>query len=158
MHASDTVFYKALPTWDRLSSFALSNATCDLVCYRYDLLKARTAREGRPSSFTIYLDCLDAPSWGLAKDQLEVGWENLAVDAQLDQDEGLASSMEMVVWVETEEKKEELAKLAREGAERAVLKGIVSTRFEIRVEVHPSRAGTKDREDGWAGKTIESWR
>jgi len=120
--------------------------------------KARSRRQGGPQTFAIYLDYLDAPSRALEKVRSYQDWYSLAWWAQADLDLGAASSMEVVVWVETEEEGEELVKLTKKGAEDAILGGGVSAAFEIGVEVHPSRVGKRDREDGWAGKSIESWR
>jgi len=136
----------------------LSNAACNLLYSREARLRARARREGGSSSFTVYLDCLDAPSWDLTRIHSGVAWEAVAEATQFVLDEGSALSSEVVVWVETEEEKEELVKLAKKGAEDAFLEGFVSAAFEVQVEVHPSRTGMRDGENGWAGGSIESWR
>jgi len=87
-----------------------------------------------------------------------VDWDHLIWNGQSEMDKGFASTVELVVWVETKEEREKLEVLTREAAEHLFLKGEVLAQFEVRVEVHPSRAGRRDREDGWAGTSIESWR
>lgn len=66
--------------------------------------------------------------------------------------------MEVIAWVETEEKREELEKYAREAAADVFSEGEHLAQFEFQVKAWPSRAGRRDREDGWAGKSVESWR
>jgi len=151
-------FDEDLPSWNRLSNLVFSSATCDLAYSHREMPKARSRRQGGPQTFAIYLDYLDAPSRALEKVSSYQDWYSLARWAQADLDLGAASSMEVVVWVETEEEREELVKLTKKGAEDAILGGGVSAAFEIGVEVHPSRVGKRNREDGWAGKSIESWR
>ena len=82
----------------------------------------------------------------------------MAWNAQLDLDLGAASSMEVVCWVETEEKREKLKQWTTKAAEEVFSGGEHLAQFEFQVEAWPSRAGRRDREEGWAGKSVESWR
>ncbi|KAL7414624.1 hypothetical protein BDY24DRAFT_414337 [Mrakia frigida] len=160
-------------SWTRLSSLVLSNAWIDPLYALHGIHSFDG--EGEPaavaaaaaksvSSFTLYYDLLDLERRPLSRSisgyKVVCTCYSTSVGLERESEVHVSEFVQVVAWVASEEDKDQLEKDAKNYSQ--ALEGLGGDQSRggrnLRVEVWPSRAGRRDRDDAWAGKSIVSWR